>query len=174
MRIAHKSNIRYHSLVPSGILFLLFQFFSQNLVTWLFQISTHILVVVTKCVFSYFCKHFPCYYVMFILQARSLHATLTEAKEALLDGVANTLAPGEEPIVVETSSSMVQVRYIFYIIVYYISSLSLLLRSQYRSVAYTRTIHRDHFVNAPSQWETTLQRNVVSHWLGAYPKWSLL
>ena len=26
---------------------------------------------------------------------------------------------------------------------------------------------------APSQWETTLQCNVVSHWLGAYTKWSL-
>ena len=33
--------------------------------------------------------------------------------------------------------------------------------------------NRDHFVNAPSQWETTLQCNVVSHWLGAYTKWSL-
>ena len=32
---------------------------------------------------------------------------------------------------------------------------------------------RDHFVYAPSQWETTLQCNVVSHWLGAYTKWSL-
>ena len=31
---------------------------------------------------------------------------------------------------------------------------------------------RDHFVNAPSQWETTLHCNVVSHWLGAYTKWS--
>ena len=32
---------------------------------------------------------------------------------------------------------------------------------------------KDHFVYAPSQWETTLQCNVVSHWLGAYTKWSL-
>ena len=32
---------------------------------------------------------------------------------------------------------------------------------------------RDHLVYAPSQWETTLQCNVVSHWLGAYTKWSL-
>ena len=31
----------------------------------------------------------------------------------------------------------------------------------------------DHFVNVPSQWETTLQCNVASHWLGAYTKWSL-
>ena len=31
----------------------------------------------------------------------------------------------------------------------------------------------DHFVYASSQWETTLQCNVVSHWLGAYTKWSL-
>ena len=27
---------------------------------------------------------------------------------------------------------------------------------------------RDHFVNAPSQWETTLHCNVVSHRLGAF------
>ena len=33
--------------------------------------------------------------------------------------------------------------------------------------------NRDNFVYAPSQWETTLQCNVVSHWLGAYTKWSL-
>ena len=26
---------------------------------------------------------------------------------------------------------------------------------------------------APSQWETTLHSNVVSHWLGAYAKWYL-
>ena len=32
---------------------------------------------------------------------------------------------------------------------------------------------RDHFVYAPSQWEMTLQCNVVSQWLGAYIKWSL-
>ena len=29
---------------------------------------------------------------------------------------------------------------------------------------------RDHFVNASSQWETTLQCNVVLHWLCAYTK----
>ena len=34
-------------------------------------------------------------------------------------------------------------------------------------------IARDPFVNAPSQWETTLHSNVISHWLGAYTKWSL-
>ena len=33
---------------------------------------------------------------------------------------------------------------------------------------------RDHFVYEPSQWETTLQCNVVSHWLGAYTKWCLM
>ena len=33
-------------------------------------------------------------------------------------------------------------------------------------------IYRDHFVNASSQWETTLQCN-VSHWLGSFTKWSL-
>ena len=32
----------------------------------------------------------------------------------------------------------------------------------------------DNFVYAPCQWETTLQCNVVSHWLGAYTKSSLL
>ena len=32
---------------------------------------------------------------------------------------------------------------------------------------------RDHSVHASSQWETTLHCNVVSHWLGAYTKWSL-
>ena len=34
-------------------------------------------------------------------------------------------------------------------------------------------IFRDYFAYAPSQWETTLHCNVVSHWLGAYTKWSL-
>ena len=33
--------------------------------------------------------------------------------------------------------------------------------------------HRDQSVYVPSQWETTLYFNVVSHWLGAYTKWSL-
>ena len=33
---------------------------------------------------------------------------------------------------------------------------------------------RDHFVHAPSQWEMTLHCNVISHWLGAYTKWSLV
>ena len=34
-------------------------------------------------------------------------------------------------------------------------------------------LFRDDFVHAPSQWETTLQCNVVSHWLVAYTKSSL-
>ena len=34
------------------------------------------------------------------------------------------------------------------------------------------TVSRDHFVYAPSQWETVLHCKVVSHWLGAYTKWS--
>ena len=34
-------------------------------------------------------------------------------------------------------------------------------------------VHRDQFVYVLSQWEMTLQCNVVSHWLGAYTKWSL-
>ena len=33
-------------------------------------------------------------------------------------------------------------------------------------------ILRNHFVNAPSQWETMSQCNVVSHWLDVYTKWS--
>ena len=41
------------------------------------------------------------------------------------------------------------------------------------TVIMQHSMGRDHFVYAPSQWETTLQRNVVSHWLGAYTKWSL-
>ena len=32
---------------------------------------------------------------------------------------------------------------------------------------------RIHFVYAPSQWEATLQCNVISHWLGAYTDQSL-
>ena len=32
---------------------------------------------------------------------------------------------------------------------------------------------RDHFVNAPSQWETTLQCHIISHWLSTFTKWSL-
>ena len=32
----------------------------------------------------------------------------------------------------------------------------------------------NYFVNASSQWETTLHCNVVSHWLGAFTKWSLV
>ena len=32
---------------------------------------------------------------------------------------------------------------------------------------------RDYFVYAPSQWETTLQCNIASHWLDAYTKWCL-
>ena len=31
---------------------------------------------------------------------------------------------------------------------------------------------RNRFVCVPSQWGTTLQCNVVPHWLGAYTKWS--
>ena len=35
-------------------------------------------------------------------------------------------------------------------------------------------LSREHFVYVPSQWEKTLHCNVVSHWLGAYTKYSLL
>ena len=37
-----------------------------------------------------------------------------------------------------------------------------------------RVLCRNHFVHAPNHWETTLHCNVVSHWLGACTKWSLL
>ena len=40
-------------------------------------------------------------------------------------------------------------------------------------IAHTCQTYRDHFVYAPSQWEATLQCNVVSHWLGACTEWSL-
>ena len=33
-------------------------------------------------------------------------------------------------------------------------------------------IRRDHSGYGPSQWETTLQCNVVSHWLSPYTEWS--
>ena len=32
------------------------------------------------------------------------------------------------------------------------------------------TACRNHFVNAPSQWETTLQCNVVCHWVDVYTR----
>ena len=32
---------------------------------------------------------------------------------------------------------------------------------------------RDHFVYATSQWETMLQCNIISHWLGTCKKWPL-
>ena len=35
-------------------------------------------------------------------------------------------------------------------------------------------ISRAHCVNMPSQWEMVLHCNIVSHWLGAYIKWSLI
>ena len=36
-----------------------------------------------------------------------------------------------------------------------------------------RHTYRDHSVYAPSQWETVLQCNALSHWQGAYTEWSL-
>ena len=32
---------------------------------------------------------------------------------------------------------------------------------------------RDQFVYVPSQWDKTLDCNIISHWLGTYTKWSL-
>ena len=35
------------------------------------------------------------------------------------------------------------------------------------------TVFRDHFLYDPSQWETMLQCNIISHWLSACTEWSL-
>ena len=45
------------------------------------------------------------------------------------------------------------------------------LRTESNVHSYTSC--RDHFMNAPSQWETILQCNIISHWLGTFTKWSL-
>ena len=41
-------------------------------------------------------------------------------------------------------------------------------------LTHSNVFPRDHFVHAPSQWETMLHCNVVPHWLGACTKWSLI
>ena len=46
------------------------------------------------------------------------------------------------------------------------------IRTTYNRILFS-LCYRDHFVYARSKWETTLHCNVVSHWLGAYTKWSL-
>ena len=38
----------------------------------------------------------------------------------------------------------------------------------------TNTFSQGSFLYAPSQWDTTSQCNVVSHWLGAYIEWFLV
>ena len=43
----------------------------------------------------------------------------------------------------------------------------------FNTIPTSYTSFMDNFVNAASQWETTLHCNVVSHWLGACTKWSL-
>ena len=40
-------------------------------------------------------------------------------------------------------------------------------------IRFTMIYNRDQCRCAPSQWETSLQCNDVSHWLGAYLHWSL-
>ena len=37
----------------------------------------------------------------------------------------------------------------------------------------SQPLPRDHSVNVSNQWEIMLHGNVISHWLGAYTKWSL-
>ena len=56
---------------------------------------------------------------------------------------------------------------LFTVAVQAVSSLHTLVRG-----CWSWYLCRDGFVYAPSQWETTLHCNVVSHWLGAYTKWS--
>ena len=62
-------------------------------------------------------------------------------------------------------------------------NISLILTSpwySHSSHAYSSTLamyqffsEADYFMYAPSQWETSLQCNDASHWLGAYLDWSL-
>ena len=50
-----------------------------------------------------------------------------------------------------------------------------LRRSSYKWTTqepFSKHSYRDQSRYAPSQWETSLQRNDVSHWLGAYLEWS--
>ena len=50
----------------------------------------------------------------------------------------------------------------------------LLIYSQTSTVEpFMYNIYRDHSVCAPSQWDTTLQCKVTSHWPGTCRKWSL-
>ena len=44
----------------------------------------------------------------------------------------------------------------------------------YCNWSYGRYVNRDYFVYAPSEWDTTLQCNVNSHWLVACLKWSMV
>ena len=44
----------------------------------------------------------------------------------------------------------------------------------YRTLSWlSQTGFRDHFVYVLSQWKMMLQCNIISHWLGAFTKWSL-
>ena len=43
-----------------------------------------------------------------------------------------------------------------------------------KGLSYFTYVCRDHFVNAPSQWKMMLHCKVLSHWLGASTKWSLV
>ena len=52
-------------------------------------------------------------------------------------------------------------------------TLAVVVPCHWAFASYEPMIYRNHFVYAPSQWETTLQCNVVSHWLGAFTTWSL-
>ena len=66
-----------------------------------------------------------------------------------------------------------------YLDIIWSASLSVILnmsvRDCYASVAAVLwALFRDNFLYAPSQWKTTLHCNVVSHWLGAYKKLSLI
>ena len=42
-----------------------------------------------------------------------------------------------------------------------------------RVTVFSNTVHSDHVVHAPSQWEATIQCNIVPHWLCVLKKRSL-
>ena len=49
----------------------------------------------------------------------------------------------------------------------------LLMHICFARLQWVKALCSDHFIKAPSQWETTLHCNIVSHWLVVYTKWSL-
>ena len=86
-------------------------------------------------------------------------------------------SPVECPILIESMDCLI-VRFVLVIdgdMPIFIWELTTVRRQYERmfTIRLQQHCHRGHFVHAPSQWETTLHRNVVSHWLGACTKLSL-